>query len=90
MWISNISEQTGLIPRLFCIFARLIGFVTQRLTILNAMPACIIFSDLGFCEILGNPHVTNGLSHTYDLDESSFVLRDSGVILTFLFHFSMK
>ena len=34
--------------------------------------------------------MTNGLSHTYRLDESTFILRPSGVFLAFLFYFSMK
>ena len=36
------------------------------------------------------PHVTNGLSHPYYLDESTFILGASGVFFSFLFHFSMN
>ena len=36
------------------------------------------------------PYVTNGLSHPYDLDESTFFLRGIGSNISFLFHFSMK
>ena len=37
-----------------------------------------------------DPYVTNGLSHPYQLVESIFILGASGLILSFLFHFSMK
>ena len=36
-----------------------------------------------------NPLVTNGLSHSYHSDESTFILRDSRCNFSFLFHFSM-
>ena len=35
-----------------------------------------------------NPHVTNGLSHPYHFDESTFAFR--GIRSDFFFHFSMK
>ena len=34
--------------------------------------------------------VTNGLSHPYHLDESTFIFRGIGRIFSFLFHFSVK
>ena len=34
--------------------------------------------------------MTNGLSHPYHLDESTFVLRGFRSIFSFLFHFTMK
>ena len=38
-----------------------------------------------------NPLVTNGLSHHYHLDRSTFIFRGiSEVFFLFLFHFSMK
>ena len=37
-----------------------------------------------------NPRVTNGLSHPYLLDESTFIFRDIKGNFSFLFHFSMK
>ena len=37
-----------------------------------------------------NPLVTNGLSHPYHLDESTFIFRGIGSIFSFLFHFPMK
>ena len=37
-----------------------------------------------------NPYVTNGLSHTYQMDESTFNFKRSGSDFSFLFHFSMK
>ena len=37
-----------------------------------------------------NPLVTNGLSHPYHLDESTFILGASGVILHFYFIFRWK
>ena len=37
-----------------------------------------------------NPLETNGLSHPYQLDESTFVLRGIRSDFSFLFHFSMK
>ena len=37
-----------------------------------------------------NPLVTNGLSHSYYLDESTFNFRGIGRDVSFLFHFSMK
>ena len=33
------------------------------------------------------PYVTNGLSHPYDLDKSTFILRGIGSNNSFLFHF---
>ena len=37
-----------------------------------------------------NPLVTNGLSHPYHLDESTFICRDTGSNISILFHSSMK
>ena len=37
-----------------------------------------------------NPHVTNGFSRSYHLDESTFIFRGIGSDFSFLFHFSMK
>ena len=37
-----------------------------------------------------NPLVTNGFSHPYHLDESTFILRDVRSNFSYLFHFSMK
>ena len=37
-----------------------------------------------------NPLVTNGFSHPYHLDESTFIFRGIRNIFSFLFHFSMK
>ena len=38
-----------------------------------------------------NPLVTNGLSHTYQMDEFTFIFRGSGSdFFLFLFHFTMK
>ena len=37
-----------------------------------------------------NPHVTNGLSHPYHLDESTFIYRFIRRSFSFLFHFSME
>ena len=37
-----------------------------------------------------NPYVTNGLSHPYHLDESTFIFRNIRSNFSFLFHFSMK
>ena len=37
-----------------------------------------------------NPLVTNGFSHPYHLDESTFILRGFRGHVSFLFHFSMK
>ena len=37
-----------------------------------------------------NPFVTNGLSHFYHLDESTFVFRGIKSNFSFLFHFPMK
>ena len=37
-----------------------------------------------------NPFVTNGLSHPYQLDESTFIFRGIGSNFSFLLHFSMK
>ena len=37
-----------------------------------------------------NPLVTNGLSHSYHLDESTFIFRGIGVFFSFFFHFSTK
>ena len=37
-----------------------------------------------------NPHLTNGLSHPYQLDESTFIFRGIRSIFSFLFHFSMN
>ena len=34
--------------------------------------------------------MTNGLSHTYQMDESTFILRGTGSDFSSLFHFSMK
>ena len=34
--------------------------------------------------------MTNGISHSYHLDESTFNLRETGCIFSFLLHFSMK
>ena len=49
------------------------------------------FSPVSKSEILINPLVTNGFSHYYQLDESTFVLRGFGsIFVSFLFHFSMK
>ena len=40
--------------------------------------------------IPNNIIVTNGLSHPYHLDESSFIFRGIGKFFSFLFHFSVK
>ena len=37
-----------------------------------------------------NPLVTNGLSHPYHLDESTFIFRGIKSKISFLFHFLMK
>ena len=37
-----------------------------------------------------NPIVTNGISHPYHLDESTFIHRGIRSDFSFLFHFSMK
>ena len=37
-----------------------------------------------------NPLVTNGISHRYHLDESTFILRGIRSNISFIFHFSMK
>ena len=37
-----------------------------------------------------NPYVTNGLSHSYHLDDITFFLRDIMSNFSFLFHFWMK
>ena len=37
-----------------------------------------------------NPLVTNEISHPYQLDESTFILRGFRSDFSFLFHFSMK
>ena len=37
-----------------------------------------------------NPPVTNGLSHRYHLDKSTFVSKGVRCSFSFLFHFSMK
>ena len=37
-----------------------------------------------------NPFVTNGLSHPYQMDESTFIFRGSVGDFSFLFHFSMN
>ena len=37
-----------------------------------------------------NPFVTNGPSHLYHLDETTFIFRGSRSIFSFSFHFSMK
>ena len=37
-----------------------------------------------------NPLVTNGLSHPYHFDESTFIFRGIGSNFSFLFHFSKK
>ena len=37
-----------------------------------------------------NPLVTNGLSHPYHLDESTFIFRDIRSNISILFHSSMK
>ena len=37
-----------------------------------------------------NPYLTNGLSHHYYLDESTFILRGFRWDFDFLFHFSVK
>ena len=37
-----------------------------------------------------NPLMTNGFSHPYHLDESTFIFRGIRSIFSFLFHFSMK
>ena len=37
-----------------------------------------------------NPHVTNGFSHPYHLDESTFISRDFRHDFSFVFHFWMK
>ena len=37
-----------------------------------------------------NPLVTNGLSHTYQMDESTLIFRDIRSNFSFLFYFSMK
>ena len=39
---------------------------------------------------LYNPHMMNGLSHSYHLDESTFILRDIRSYFEFLTNFSMK
>ena len=41
-------------------------------------------------ESMLNPFVTNGLSHSYHLDESIFIFRDIGSIFSLSFHFPMK
>ena len=37
-----------------------------------------------------NPLVTNGISHVYQMDKSTFIFRGSGSDFSFLFHLSMK
>ena len=37
-----------------------------------------------------NPLVTNGLSHPYHLDESTFIVRGISSDFSFLFHFLMN
>ena len=42
------------------------------------------------CSTCFNPYVTNGLSHPYHLDESTFIFRGIINYFSFIFHFSMK
>ena len=45
----------------------------------------------GILLCLINPLLTNGLSHPYHLDESTFIFRDiKSIFFSFLFHFSMN
>ena len=37
-----------------------------------------------------NPYLTNGIAHHYHLDKSTFILRDIGCVLNFLFDLSME
>ena len=46
--------------------------------------------EISFLGYLFNPLVTNGISHPYHLDESTFIFRDTRSNFSFLFHFSMK
>ena len=61
----------------------------------NEVGMKLIFHQLVVTEqILGhlifNPLVTNGLSHSYHLDEFTFILRGIRSDFPFLFHFSMN
>ena len=40
--------------------------------------------------VLINPYLTNGFSHHYQLDESTFIFRGVSSDFKFLSHFSMK
>ena len=53
------------------------------------MMACLYDKDPFDIHFI-NPLVTNGLSHPYYLDESTFMFRGIASIFSFLFHFSMK
>ena len=52
------------------------------------MPARTLGEERSEIDI--NPLVTNGLSHSYHLDGSTFNFRGIGSNFSFLFHFSMK
>ena len=53
------------------------------------MPGSVLSSPFVFAEYI-NPPVTNGLSHPYQLDESTFIFRDIRSDFSFQFHFSKK
>ena len=49
-------------------------------------PLCLLW----YRYVCFNPHVTNGLSHSYHLDDYIFILRGIRSNFLFLFHFSLK
>ena len=50
----------------------------------------VSFGAVSMFYVCINPLLTNGISHPYHFDESSFIFRGIRSNFTFLFHFSMK
>ena len=49
-----------------------------------------LHTEIDYVTPLLSPLVTNGFSHSYHLDESTFIFRGISRNFSFLFHFSMK
>ena len=69
---------------MYCVLRSFIVFVQLNLF------ACVSVHNVKTTSSMLNPFVTNGLSHPYHLDESTFTFRDIRIDFSFSFHFSMK
>ena len=83
----GVAHSVNYMFSLLCLFVVLVvshlGFKGRSLVLIAPVPGdCFPFTL--------TPLVTNGISHPYHLDESTFNFRVIRSDLSFLFHFSMK